>query len=521
MDEQEKRIRRKLRDDFVHYASKCLFIRAESGAIIPFILNRTQRELHEIVERQRALTGKIRAIILKGRQEGCSTYIEGRFYWRVTHRFGVRAFILTHDGDATNNLFEMANRYHERCPAVVRPTIEASNAKELSFAGLDSGYKLGTAGNKAVGRSSTIQYLHGSETAFWPNAAEHAKGIMQAVPNEKETEIFLESTANGIGNYFHEQWQMAESGKSDFIPIFLPWYWMEKYNKELKEPLQLTEEEEMLIQVYGLTHTQLNWRRNKIAELSVGGSDGTKAFMQEYPLNAVEAFQTSGDDSFIAPSIVMCARKCSSERLGSIVIGVDPARFGADRTCIIRRQGRVAYNLESYVKKDTMEVCGLIHRMIIDESPSKVCIDIGGLGAGIYDRLLELGHRDVMAAVNFGGTPLNQNRYFNKRAEMWGELKDWLQDVPCQIPDSNELHADLCGIRYKIDSKDRLVMEKKEDMKRRGVRSPDTGDALALTFAVPNKALSDTRKKDDARIAKEIMSGFNKIDRLKKAAYRK
>ncbi len=314
---------------------------------------------------------------------------------------------------------------------------------------------------------------------------------------------------------------MAESGESDFIPIFLPWYWMDKYHKEFKEPLVLSDEEQMLERIYGLTHTQLNWRRFKIAELSVGGSDGVKAFMQEYPLNAVEAFQTSGDDSFLTPSLVMVARKCSAERFGALVVGVDPARFGSDRTCIVRRQGRQAYGLESYVKKDTMEICGMVHRIIVDEQPTKVCIDIGGLGAGIYDRLIELGHRDIVAAINFGGTPLNQNRYVNKRSEMWGELREWLVEQPSQIPDSDELHADLCGVRYKFDSKDRLLMEKKEDMKKRGVRSSDAGDALALTFAMPRTALTDSRKKNDAETAKNVMSGFNRIDRLKKAAYRK
>src|SRR5574338_49613 len=207
MDADTKRIRKRLRDDFVHFARNCLKIRSKSGDISPFILNKSQLYIHETVENQLRSTGKVRAIILKGRQQGCSTYVEGRYYWRVIHRFGIRAFILTHDNDATNNLFEMAQRYHEHCPLIIRPDILASNAKELVFNGLDSGYKLGTAGNKAVGRSSTIQFLHGSEVAFWRNAAEHAKGILQAVPNEKGTEIILESTANGVGNYFYEQWQ--------------------------------------------------------------------------------------------------------------------------------------------------------------------------------------------------------------------------------------------------------------------------------------------------------------------------
>lgn len=521
MDEIEKNIRRKLRDDFIHYSSKCLKIRSKSGEIKPFTLNKAQGYIHERVEHQRLNRKRVRAIILKGRQQGCSTYIEGRFYWRVTHRFGIRAFILTHDNDATNNLFEMAQRYHEHCPIVVRPRIEASNAKELIFAGLDSGYKLGTAGNKAVGRSSTIQLLHGSEVAYWPNASEHAKGILQAVPNDDETEIFIESTANGIGNYFHEQWQLAESGKSDFIAIFVPWYWQEEYVKNCEEEISLTEQEESFVSLYGLTKEQINWRRYKVIELSVGGLDGEKAFCQEYPFTAVEAFQTTGEDNFIDPHIVMISRKEKiQDPYGNLVIGVDPARYGDDRTSIIRRRGRIAYNLQSYSKKDTMEVCGIVHRIIVEENPSKVCIDIGGLGAGVYDRLKELGHGDVIVSVNAGSTPLNQKKYSNKRAEMWGLMKEWLIDRPSQIPDNDSLHADLCGIKYTFDSKSRLVMEKKEMMKKRGIRSPDEADALALTFSCPDTALIESTNNVYQGIASSMASGFNKIDRLKKQAYK-
>lgn len=473
------------------------------------------------LERQRVidLQTSTKTFICEGLVSHNSTYIEGRLYWLVTHNFGIRAFILTHAIDATNNLFKMAQRYHEHCPEVVRPTIQASNAKELIFASLDSGYKIGTAGNKFVGRSSTIQLLHASEVAFWANASEHAKGILQAVPDAKNTEIFIESTANGLGNYFHEQWQLAETGESEFIPIFVPWFWQDEYNRHADPDFKATEYEEQLIECYRLTPSQLSWRRYRIMGLSIGGLDGTRAFMQEYPCNSTEAFQNTGEDNFIDTSIAMAARKMVCETSGNLVIGVDPARFGDDRTSIIRRKGRVAYNIESYIKKDTMEVAGLVHRIIIEENPSKVCIDIGGLGAGVFDRLKELGHSDVIVSVNGGSSPLDAKRYFNKRAEMWGQMKVWLMDFPCQIPDNDTLHADLCSIKYKFDSNTRLQLERKEDMKRRGIRSPDEADALALTFACPDPSLTETRAKQYSNIAKTLVGAANNLDRLKKAAY--
>lgn len=513
-------IRRMLKENFPLYAQKCLKIRIKGVDLKDLKLNKAQLFINSKVEQQKRETGKVRAIILKGRQQGCSTYIEGRFYWLVTHSFGLRAFILTHDIEATNNLFEMAQRYHEHCPEVVRQTIQASNSKELIFAGLDSGYKIGTAGNKFVGRSSTIQLLHGSEVAFWPNAIEHAKGILQAVPNAPGTEVFMESTANGIGNYFHEQWQLAETNESAFMPIFIPWFWQDEYCEVVDGDFKPDDEELELKRLYNLSDGQLAWRRYKIMELSVGGLDGTRAFMQEYPCNSTEAFQTTGEDNFITPSLVMAARKNHADKYGPLVVGVDPARYGDDRTAIIRRQGRVAYGLESYSKKDTMEVAGLVHRIIMEEQPAKVCIDIGGLGAGVFDRLKELGHSDVIVAVNGGASPLDDRRYFNKRAEMWGIMKDWIIDLPCQIPDNDSLHADLCCVKYKFDSKSRLLLERKEEMKKRGIRSPDEADALALTFACPDTALTHHKSTQYTNIAKSFSNSSNRIDRLKRAAYK-
>lgn len=515
MSPEELAIRQRLKDDYVHYSSKCLKIRSKSGDIKPFVMNKNQHYFHTRVEEQRARTGKVRVITVKSRQVGISTYIEGRFYWRVTHLKGVRAFILTHEEEATNNLFDMAKRYHENCPAPVKPTTKTSNAKELIFDGLDSGYKLGTAGNKSVGRSSTIQFLHCSEAAFFKHADEHAKGIMQTVPNEPGTEIFIESTPNGIGNWFHQQWQLAEAGMSDYIPIFVPWYWQDEYRRAVPEGFIPTDEEDELKHLYHLDDMQLSWRRMKIIELSANGSNGEKSFKQEYASNPAEAFQATGEDNFILPDLVMTARKTTVEAVGPLLIGVDPARFGDDRSAIVRRRGRKVYKLQRYVKKDTMEITGYVHRIIVDEQPDKVFIDVGGLGAGIVDRLIELGHGKIIVPVNSGAVALDQERYYNKRAEMWGLFKEALKDVPYELPDDDELHADICGPKYKYDSNGRLIIERKEDMKKRGIRSSDCADACILTYAMPVSALlKDERKAQE--VAKTVMRRQIAINALKK-----
>jgi hypothetical protein len=509
MDDYEKSIRQRLKDDFPHYAKKCLKIRTKSGEIEPFTLNPSQQYIHDQLEKQLKETGKVRALILKGRQLGCSTLIGARFYHKVTHNYGTQAFILTHALDATANLYKMARRFYEHTPDAVKPIVATSNAKELVFGRLDSGYKLGTAVNKNVGRSATIQLLHGSEVGFWDNAADHAVGIMQAVATADNTEVIMESTANGVGNYFHQEWQKAESGQSDYIAIFVPWFWQAEYSRKIDDSFVPTDEEIELSAIYKLSYEQLNWRRHKIIELSVNGQDGSKAFSQEYPLSAADAFILTGKDSYIPSDLVMRARKNEVEGYGPLVMGVDPARFGDDRTAICFRKGRKVFGLESHSKKDTMEVTGIVHSLIETHKPTKVFVDVGGLGAGVVDRLKELGH-DNIVAVNAGAKPLDAKRYFNKRSEMWGNLLEWLSaDIPCQIDDRDDLHADLCGIRYSVDSSSRLKMEQKAEMKKRGIRSPDLADCVCLTLSMPEASLSGTTNKRRANVLESLVAGQN------------
>lgn len=512
MDKSEQlRIRQKLKDNFPHYAAKCLKIRTKSQGVIPFELNIAQDYLHKVAEEQLARTGKVRIIVCKGRQMGLSTYIEGRYFHKATHQFGKRAFILTHEDAATQNLYEMALRFYEHLPVVVKPSTKRANANELLFDALDSGYKLGTAGNKSVGRSSTIQYLHASEVAFYQHADEHAKGIMQAVPEDYGTEVFIESTANGVGNWFHQLWQQAEAGLSEFIAVFIPWYWLPEYRKEVPEGFKLDHDEAELKRLYNLSDEQIAWRRSKINSFIVAGSNGLKSFQQEYPNNPTEAFIYSGDDAYIDADLVMAARKNVVESYGKKLMGVDPARYGDDRSSIAIRRGRKIEKIISFTKKNTMELAGIVNTMIEEEKPDFVFVDVGGLGAGVVDRLIELRGKHLIIPVNAGSTPNNVKSYLNKRAEMWGRVKEWLSgDLPVQIPDKEPLMADLCNILYTVDSQSRLKMESKEDMKKRGVRSPDEADAVCLTFYYPESKLLQNQTHSN-KLAADIMANHNRV----------
>lgn len=837
------------------FAQNFLSIRTKSGRIENFKFNRAQKYLHERLESQLQSFGRVRALILKGRQQGCSTYVQARFFHKVATQRGKKAFILTHEAEATKNLFDMTKRYYDSVPGGLLPNPDASSAKELNFKTLNSGYSVGTAGNKAVGRSQTIQLMHASEAAYYPHAEDHAKGILQAVSNEDDTEIIMESTANGIGNYFYNMWMSAASGQSDFQAIFIPWYWQleYKYASPDDEQFNLTDEEQDLMLEHGhdgLTTEHLLWRRKKLLEFSNDFETGKELFNVEYPcivgservgtsiglipicdvphghmtnlgcvLNqwlsgeketieiqtslgyslkctldhliktddgfskaseslgkyinlsppmfsneccviewspfpsikstilvnedwglflgyfmgdgsysgeclsfaftasdtdsintvsslveklfglkfqqrctstngvelrlmnkelsrvffamgiitknknqqnktvtkrkvsvpdciwkspepiiqkflrglfdadgfadktnanvqffsksepfakdiqllllgfgitcrresvqkfagsdrhpytgnrlalrsyearmfaekinfvserkssriknwkapgsvgrkpkpiclvdtisaikdngvqlvydmemdndqhvfevqgivvhnctALDAFRNPVADRFIKANLVARARKQNVDSQSQLVIGLDPAISDHDRTAIIRRRGRCAYNLETHFNLNTMEIVGLIRRIIDKEHPTKVCIDCIGIGAGIVDRLLELGYHQV-EGVNVARSANDKDKFKNLRAELWHDMREWLaQDMPVQVPDSDELLGDLTSLGYKFDSSGRLQIESKDALRKRGMKSPDCGDSLALTFHVGEYVQTD------------------------------
>jgi len=471
--------------DFKFFAENFFKIRTKSGAVLPFVLNRAQLYIYEQLEKQIAETGRVRAIILKGRQQGCSTFVQARYFHKTITNRGIKTYILTHEAAATKNLFEMTKRYYEYLPVGLCPKADKDSVKELNFAALDSGYAVGTAGNKGAGRSQTIQLCHGSEVGFWPHAEEHAQGLLQAIGGQDGTELILESTANGIGNYFHSVWVGAEQGTNGFQAIFVPWYWQEEY-KDAGRDYRPSENDLELYEQYkdnGLTMAHLAWRIKKIYEFHNEYDIGLIRFSQEYPMTANEAFKNPVDDTFIHASHVVRARKCTIESDAALIIGVDPAIGDNDRCAIIRRRGRLAFGIEVLRNHNTMELAGRLKTIIDRERPTKVCIDPIGIGAGVVDRLQEMGY-ECVEGVNVARSANDRERFANLRAELWSEMRDWFTgELPVSIPDSDELHRDLCSLGYKHRSNGQLLIESKDELRKRGMPSPDIADALMLSFA--------------------------------------
>ena len=464
--------------------SKYLKIVTKSNGIAPFVFNAEQLLLHNFIENQIEKEGKARIIILKARQLGISTYVAARLFVKTMFKSGVRTFILTHLSDTTDNLFGMVKCFYEHLPEPLKVPVKSDNRRNLLFESINSGYKVGTAGSVGVGVGGTLRYFHGSEVARWANPKEHVAGIMESIPGGDGTEIILESTAFDIGNYFHEKWNDAVDGRSEYKPFFLGWNQHLEYKKSYELDFALTEEEDFLSKTYNLSKEQILWRRSKISEM---GRDGEWRFKREYPINPEEAFSTPVSNSVILPQYIIAASKCTAiQKNGPRIIGIDPAWEGDDKTVIIKRQGATFEILGVMEGKDTSFVYGQARSIILKFSQSTVVIDKTGM-PGVYDLLKNDDSIKVSARVigiNFAEKAKNSDRYANKRAEMYFELAEFLEKNHgiVNIPDNSMLIKELMSIQYQFDNKGRFRLIDKSLIKSKLGHSPDFADAIALTF---------------------------------------
>jgi hypothetical protein len=194
-------------------------------------------------------------------------------------------------------------------------------------------------------------------------------------------------------------------------------------------------------------------------------------------------FPRAGSNQFISSEAVELAQARTIDpdvlALAPLVMGVDVARHGGDKSVILLRRGRAVVSITRFSIPDTMQFAAHVAASIQANHPAAVFVDATGMGWGVVDRLRQLNHQVV--AVQAGEKAIAEDKYYNRRAELWGLMRDWLMDG-ASLPDDPELRDDLIGPEYGFDAKMRIQLEKKEDMKKRGLASPDSGDALAVSF---------------------------------------
>lgn len=287
----------------------------DGGRVVPFRVNAVQYDLLKAIYDDTARNLPVRYVILKARQFGVSTIIQAVEFKTVTTEEAVNAVTVAHKAEATATLHQIFDRFLKRLAH--RPLTQATNKRGVTMADpWDSRIRLETAEAKEVGRSTMNRIVHMSELAFWPFAERGRLGLVQTVGDYPGTMIFEESTANGLGNLFHNEYKSAKARMGRFKAFFYPWHVHAEYRHAVKPSLAkdimsgLDAEERMGRDRYGWDAEQILWRRLTIHD-KCGGD--VMLFHQEYPADDTEAFLTSGAPAFdleaVQKRLTMAQRK--------------------------------------------------------------------------------------------------------------------------------------------------------------------------------------------------------------------
>jgi hypothetical protein len=302
-------------EDYSVFSKSYIKITNKKGQTVNLTQNYVQTQINDKIEELQSRGIPPRIIVLKSRQMGVSTDTQGRMVHKTTTKENRNGLIVAHKEDSTKAIFEKAKYMHDYLPDDLKPLKKASNAKELVFdkptdyrgdgKGLHSKIVIQTAGSTSIGRSETYHYVHLSEYAFWEGSDtkspdKQLSGIMQSVPDDVDTWVIIESTANGM-NEFYTLWNDALNGKVDFVPMFFPWHSHEEYTVELSYGEEegfissFSEYEQWLYNDLKLPLGRIKWWRNTLRTKCNGDINQMK---QENPTTANEAFLFSGTPVF-------------------------------------------------------------------------------------------------------------------------------------------------------------------------------------------------------------------------------
>lgn len=514
----------RLKTDLDLYCEHCLQIRDKAGRLRPLKLNKAQRMTQEKLVKQLRSTGRIRAVILKARQEGISTLTAARFFRAIHLIPGIQAVVVADTLERAGVLYDIYDRFYQNLPEEIKPARKAVERRRYMAFDHDSSLSVRSANDTEAGRAMTILRLHASEIAFWGDRARETWiSLMQAVPHDRG-EVIVESTAKGAGGLFHELWENAEQPDSEWIPIFLPWWIHEEYQlqgvlPELEEAIRDSNDEfeQMALkeglyyegQNHILTIPQLAWRRAVIAE-KFGGDplnptkDVIRAFQQEFPATAEEAFLISGACFFDEDALRTLARQARDPETtgkfyvddhGDIRIDASPKGYvrlyepptlgghyviGADTA-----EGRLVAQRVPSIDKERYErggrdySCALVLKVPTSpDQPPKVVAELHGpLAPEIFaDQLRLLGRfyscgvgqerRNALIAVershssgqtvlrflreHYKYVPLYWAREINKRTRLIGKRLGWITDATTRQPMLDELAAYVRSMKIQL-----------------------------------------------------------------------
>ena len=277
---------------------------------IKTVINYAQQDFLDECERQLLADGQIRIAVLKARQIGISTIIEAIMFVLAMMFDDFQVLIVSHENDSAENILQMTRRYWRTYPFAGFHKEKYNGRKHLAWEVTESGMQIATAKNEDAGRSRTLHALHASEVAFWDDPETLMTGLRNSFPSYGTTAIFLESTANGVGNFFHSECMQAMRGTTEYAFKFYPWWQHPEYTAQylpasMRDKYnilgELDEEEQQLVKQFDLGVDRLIWRRYAISNLCQNDVD---KFHQEYPSSPHEAFISTGRNVFPLASLV-------------------------------------------------------------------------------------------------------------------------------------------------------------------------------------------------------------------------
>lgn len=329
--EEELKFRRSFWRDPKQFIERYLKIQPKdtTKGLVLLNLNEAQRIVYKKIQELRAAGLPVRLVILKARQMGISTFIEGLLFAMARLNMDTNCLIVSHSVSSAKRIYQMSQLFLDNLPPAIRPMVSSRTQSLTAFAnpdeqrrpvdpGLRSQIQIGTAKNVDIGASFTFHGVHVSEVARWADAEATMTSIMNSVPYLANTFVAVESTAQGMGGYFYDLWQRAVSGKSEWTPIFLPWWIFKEY--ELKITVEerqklldtLTEDERWLLKEFtpAMTLEKLAWRRKTI-DIECHGKVST--FKQEYPSCVVYNTRVSTENGIIPIGDTLAGQSAKSE----------------------------------------------------------------------------------------------------------------------------------------------------------------------------------------------------------------
>jgi phage terminase large subunit len=391
--------------------------------------------------------------IRSGHGTGKSTSASWAMLWYLLMRFPNKVVVTAPtSGQLFDALFAELKRWIGELPKPVQGLLTVkSDRVELAAAPSEMFISARTS------RAETPEALAGVHSENVLLVVDEASGVPEKVfeaaagsmSGHNATTILLSNPTRSVGTFYESQNRMSDS------------WWTRRWSC-VESPLVSDEFVDEMRERYG---EESNAFRIRV--------------LGEFPL--------ADDDTIIPFHLVDAAmnRQIDIDKDRAPVWSLDPARFGTDRTAFCKRVGSVVTEIKSWRGLDLMQTVGRVmaeyEALAPSSRPSEILVDSIGIGSGVVDRMRELGA--PVRGVNVAESPSMGGTYNNLRTELWFKTKAWLEDRSCKLPNDDALLADLTGIRYSFSSSGKMAAESKDQMRRRGLKSPDLADAICLTMA--------------------------------------